>query len=227
MNTNIEIKLTDFYNDHTLNIFSDASMGKYNGKGIGCYGVAAVTKDNIIETCYRIVSEATSNESEIKGVRKAISLANKYKNNFKNINIFCDSLYSIYGLINYIYKWKYNPDDHMLYTSSGQVAANQSVFIEAHQMLMDLCSSPVSIHIYHQSGHVDSSFKNIKEATDSFCKFNNFWGKVDYNFIRYISTYNNYVDNTSRSYLRSSDFAPYRMDPVEFYATGKIKKFLQ
>ena len=96
------IKLYDFYNFDTLNIFCDASItGKY-GNQTGCYGVVAVYLDNIVDECYKLVSNTTSNQSELKGLRAAISMANKYKNNYKNINIFCDSQVSILGLRDYI-----------------------------------------------------------------------------------------------------------------------------
>ena len=127
MNTTMKFNYKDFCKNDVLNIFSDASMAKYKGKGIGCYAVIAVVKNDIIDSCYRIVSDTTSNESEIKGVRMAISIANKYKYQFKTINIFSDSLYSINGLMNYIYKWKYKPRNNLLYTKDNEQTIEQIV----------------------------------------------------------------------------------------------------
>ena len=220
------ITLSQFYNDDTLNIFCDASIvGKYDNF-TGCYGVIAVVKDNIIDTCYRIASNTTNNNSEIKGLRAAISMANKWKNNFKFINIFSDSQISIFGLRDYIYRWKYNPRDGKLYGSAKTPIANQNIFIECHYMMKELESiTSTEIKIYHQSGHVGNSYNAIKEAALVFAKSNGFPGKIDLNLIRYISTFNNYVDQTSRSLLRNSNTKIEYSDPIYFVAKGKINKF--
>ena len=48
-------------------------------------------------------------------------------------------------------------------------------------------------------------------------------GKVDYNTIRYISLYNNYVDSKSRSIInRTNIFENVYYDPVSFYATSNL-----
>ena len=220
------INLSQFYNEDTLNIFCDASIvGKYENYR-GCYGVVAVVKDDIIDSCYRIASNTTNNNSEIKGLRAAISMANKWKNNFKFINIFSDSQISVFGLRDYIYKWKYNPRDGKLYGSSKTPIANQEIFIECHYMMMELESlNNVCINIFHQSGHVGNSYNMLKEASLIFSRANNIQGIIDLNFIRYISTYNNYVDHASRSLLRRSDSKIEYCDPIYFKAKGKINRF--
>ena len=223
---NTGINLSQFYNKDTLNIFCDASIFGRTGNFTGCYGVIAVVKDDIIDTCYRLVSNTTNNNSEVKGLRAAISMANKWKNQFKYINIFSDSQISINGLKDYIYRWKFNPKDNKLYTSSGTPAANQSVFIECHYMMLELESIANSIiRIFHQSGHVDNAYNSIKQAAVVFSKANNIAGNIDLNFIRYISTYNNYVDQTSRSLLRRSNRSLEYCDPICFEAKGRINRF--
>lgn len=209
-----------FYNNNVLNIFCDASISKTTG----CYGVAAVCMDNIIDTNYRIVSNTTNNNSELKGLRSAISMANKYKYNFQTINIFSDSQISIFGLRDYIYKWKFNPKDGLLYGSSKNPIINQSIFIEAYYMLKEL--NEFNINIYHQAGHVDNTVESLNKAYNVFLRSNGF--AVDLNTIRYISTYNNFVDMSSRDILKSKEI---RMkckrkvnfcDPISFKASGNI-----
>ena len=181
MNNYCGVQLSQFYNKNTLNIFSDASIHGKKGNQTGCYAVVAVVKDDIIDSTYRLVSNTTSNNSEIKGVRGALNIALKYSNQFQFINIFSDSLVSINGLKSYIYNWKYNKLDNLL-----------SV----------LEQSPCIINLWHQSGHINNDYSDIQKASESFKKNNNINGKIDFNFIRYISLWNNYVDQTSRSLLK-------------------------
>ena len=202
MNNYCGVQLSQFYNINTLNIFSDASIHGKKGNQTGCYAVVAVVKDDIIDSTYRLVSNTTSNNSEIKGIRGALNIALKYSNQFQFINIFSDSLVSINGLKSYIYNWKYNKLDNLLYTSTNKPAANQEIFIEAHRMLSTLEQSPCIINLWHQSGHINNDYSDIQKASESFKKNNNINGKIDFNFIRYISLWNNYVDQTSRSLLK-------------------------
>lgn len=214
------MQLSQIYNSRTLNIFSDASMIK----DYGCYSVIAVCKDSIIDSYCHPVSNTTVNNSEIKGIRAALTLALRWQNAFDFINIFSDSLISVMGLKEYIYRWKYNPNDQLLYTSMNRPASNQFIFIECYQMLMELCKRQnCMVRIFHQNGHVNNGYGELIKAMNTFIKTNSINGKVDLNLIRYISTYNNYVDNFSRSTLRKTDRTKSYIDPVEFYARQKIR----
>lgn len=209
------ILISQFCNDDTLNIFCDASIIGKPGNKTGCYGVVGVVKDRIIDSTYRLVSYTTSNNSEIKGLRAALDMAHKYKDQFQFINIFSDSQVSVYGLKDYIYRWKLK--DGILYTTMNNPVASQEVFIEAHHMLVELEQAPAIINIFHQSGHIDNGYSSLHKAADNFKKFNNIKGKIDINFIRYISSWNNYVDNTSRSLLRRNrNNEQEYIDPVHF-----------
>ena len=223
-NDNYGTLLTHFYNKNTLNIFSDASMLEQRGKQTGCYAAVAVVMDDQVDCTYRLVSNSTSNNSEIKGVRAAIDIAAKYKDTYQFINILCDNLIAINGLREYIYKWKYSKVKDVMITSSGRIAANQEVFIEAHRMLKELEEAPCIIRLWHQTGHVTTGFESVNAAADSFRKMNKLAGKIDTNLIRYLSTWNNYVDQTSRSLLkRNIRNNMIYMDPLIFYCpNGKL-----
>ena len=218
----MDINIGMFYNDNTLNIFSDASIIGNADNFTGCYGAVAVVGDDIIDQTYRLVSNTTNNNSEIKGIRGALFLAHKYRNTYKNINIFSDSLISINGLRSYIYNWKIKNGE--LYSiSTGRKIANQNIFIECHNLLKELENAPCIITLYHQSGHVDSSYRAIVSACKSFNYNNNIRGKIDLNFIRYISTWNNHVDSNSRSMLkRNRNNKNIYTDPIEFTANYNI-----
>lgn len=220
------VDLKDFYNKYTLNIFSDASI---LGKGktcTGCYGVVCVFEDTLVDSCYHIVSHTTNNDSELKGIRTALSFANKYKDQFKYINIFSDSKISIDGLRYYIYNWKYNSKNGLLYTSTGKPAANQSLFIECNQLLNLLGEYPYCvIKLFHQNGHVGNTYNELKRSANTFASSNNIY-QVDLNLMRYISTYNNIVDITSRKILRSKGICEDYVDPLSFGTNEKIHRII-
>jgi ribonuclease HI len=205
------IQISQFHNDNTLNIFSDASIIGKHGNFTGCYGVVAVLKDDIIDQRYRLVSYTTNNDSEIKGIRAALDLAMKYKDRYPFINIFSDSQISINGLKNYIYGWRINPQDGMLYTKMKKKVSNQAIFIEDYRILKELEASPCIIQLYHQPAHVDNGYNALLKAADAFRKANLIRGNIDLNFMRYISTWNNHVDSNSRSMLRRN-----RKNEIEF-----------
>ena len=213
------ITLSQFYNDDTLNIFSDASMmtDKSTNISYGCYGAVCVIKDTIIDMQYFVRSNTTVNECEISGIKLALAFADKYKYQFKFINIFSDSLISVKGLKEYIYNWKLDKKTNQLISSTGSVVANQNIFIEAYEMYVNLLFFNPNIRIWHQSGHIDDRTKSITSAAIKFGQFNKFNGSIDLNFIKYISNYNNFIDRTTREYLYKYDRSMCSSFPILFY----------
>ena len=215
-------QLSNIKNPFTLNLFSDASMRKTNdGTMSGCYGAIAVVDDTIIDSLYRINSSTTVNACEIRGIRNSLRLANKYCKEFSYINIFCDSQVSLLGLRDYFHNWKFDPNSMQLIGTMKQPIANQSVFIECYKLLSILQLTNV-VTLYHQSGHVKNGYKAILEAANVFKRSNKIpdTTKIDLNLIRYISTYNNFVDNQTRSILyRTNIYDNEYNDPVSFYWT--------
>ncbi len=217
-----------FKNEDTLNIFSDASMRtvkKSTHTLASCYGAVAVHKDQIIDEMFRIQSISTVPAAEIRGIRCSLALALKWRSKFRVINIFSDSQISVFGLRDYIYNWRYNQNTHKYYLGKhGQSneVKNQELFIECFQMLQELSRTNI-VNIFHQSGHVESGFDSIRNAADVFSKSNGIIGTVSYEIIRYISVYNNYVDNKSRSFIRTTNvFDNEYIDAIEFYPTGNL-----
>ena len=218
--------ISDFYNPYTLNIFSDASMkNTKNGKDYECYGAICVCQDRIIDHFYIPVEHESINHCEISGVRLALSFADKYKFQFKNINIFSDSLFSIKGLTEYIYTWKFDESVNSLRsTSSNKIVSQQSIFIECKNILDNIYLCNPNIKLYHQSGHVSNTEDSIIQAAEKFREFNDFYGLIDINFIAYISKYNNKIDKTTRSYLNLIDLEnECCTQPILFFPTSEIR----
>ena len=202
-------------NGYSLNIFSDASIRKRGTEYDGCYGAIAVANNQIIDEIYRISSDTTNNNSEIKGIRAAVLLAIRYQYNFSNINIFSDSQISIFGIRERFPTWKYNRDDGKLYGSTNQPIKSQEVYIEIVELIKQY---NLNITFWHQKGHVDNNYDSLVEAQHVFCASNRIRDKVDLSLIRYISYYNDIVDKKSRSILLQTD--PYKMkytNPLIFY----------
>ena len=209
--------LSMIYNENTLNLFSDASMRNTTRKDIlsSCYGSVAVSKDTIINELFRLNTNTTVPAAEIRGLRCSLSLALQYRNMFKNINIFSDSQISVFCIRDYIWNWKLT-GNYVFVNRSGEEAKNQELYIECLEMLLDL-SRTNTVNIFHQAGHVENGLSNLKNAINVFKSSNNIPGKIDYNLIRYISTYNNYVDEKSRSILRRTNiYDNTYSDPVHF-----------
>ena len=194
------------YNDYTLNLFSDVSTKPNAVKDLAaCYGAVAVCKDTIIDEMFRFNSICTVNAGEIRGIRTSLRLALKYADRFRNINIFSDSQLSIFSLRDYIYLWTYNPQRKEFYTKSGNdKVANQSLYVECYSLLMMLIER-CNVNLFHQKAHISNKPSDLRHAIKTFRQSNQIYCTIDYNFIRYISMYNNYVDEKTRSLILRTD----------------------
>jgi ribonuclease HI len=221
-----KLSLSTIYNEETLNIFSDASfipgmisdkkaLGSHHitGFGKGCYCVLAVCGDNIIEKECVISSNSTVNASELKGIRKALSIANSYKHQYKRINIFSDSLYSV----NLVKK-----NVISTYGRVDLVEANRSILLQIDYIFIELLKYPrCLVTLYHNSGHMNcKNLDNMITMSTKFQKFNNLPYKIDLNLVRYVAKYNCLVDNISREYLMCHQDVDCE-DPVEFIIPRK------
>lgn len=194
--------INNFINNYTINIFCDASIQpktKHNPTN-GCYGAIAHYNGQVIDEEYRVCTDTTNNNSEIKAIRLAVCIALKYKlSNIPLINIFSDSQISVFGIRDRIYNWKLNNRGRLIGTNRSEIA-NQEIFIEIMRMMVD--NNMYNIHIYHQKGHVNINNPNdINNASHVFCASNNVRENISEDFIKYISTWNNEVDRRSRKSL--------------------------
>lgn len=194
------IKLNDFVNDETLNIFCDASILPLgNNEFAGCYGAIAKCKDRLIDQRYFICSNTTNNNSEIKAIRTGIQIACAYKQYFRNINIFSDSEISILGIRDRIFDWYLC--DNNLYGFKYNKIASQSIYVEIVTMTLN---NDLYIGFYHQKGHVVCSYNNnLLTARQVFKASNNIRSDIDINLIKYISDNNNKIDGLTRLALRN------------------------
>ena len=216
-------KLEMIYNKETLNLFSDASMRKLNKHQrdilAGCYGSVAVCEDTIIEELYRENTFTSVPAAELRGIRCSLYLALKYRFNFRVINIFSDSLYSVQSLRDYCMDWvwcekeenyRYNKN----HTQHKRPIPNQELIYECLALINELKKTNI-VNIIHQRGHIQNQ-SDLIPAMDAMKKFNGFNGLISYNVIRYVASYNNYVDNCTRAIVHRININNEYCDPVVF-----------
>lgn len=212
---NLGIMYSDVINEHTLNIFTDASIRNRSYGYDGCYGAIAVYNNTVIDEIYRINTNTTNNNSEIKGVRAGVILALKYQHQFKTINIFSDSQISIFGIRDRLVTWEISPTGKLI-GKSGQEIQSQNIFLEIMYLMLQY---NLRVNFLHQKGHINiKNINSLYEAQHVFRASNSIRGIVDLNIIRFISRWNCIVDETSRSRLlqyRGSNIE----DPIQFYSS--------
>ena len=223
----MKIYVDDFVNENVINIFSDASMWPQMDKSmIGCYGFITMHGNQEINSAMFIDSNSTVNKCEAKGVKIAILEAIRLRNlGFRGIiNIFCDSQITILNLREWMYSWHLRNGN--LVNNSGNEVSNQSEFIEMMQLINKY--NP-NIFFYHQKGHTDTNnHKMLMKAVSCFKRsnMNDFTplNDIDINFIRYISSCNNEIDNRTRWYLRKQSNAQSMnySDPFTFVPTEEF-----
>ena len=186
--------------ENCINIFTDASIKKIGQGYIGCYGAIVMSGYNTIDQSYRIISNTTNNNSEIKAVREGILMAIKHRDLAERINLFSDSQLCIFGLRERILRWKVNIQNDVptYFGSTGQVISNQDIFSEVASLILDY---DLKINLLHQAGHIDFRNQSLLDGLHVFCSSNGIRDKVDINLIRYISNCNNCVDNMTRRHL--------------------------
>ena len=213
------ITLKEINNEHTLNIFTDASIRAIQNGYIGCYGAIAVIGYTTIDESYVVTGYTTNNNSEIKAIREGILLALKHGAG-KTINIFSDSQICILGLRERILRWKLIGNQ---FIGSMGVISNQEIFMEIAQMILQY---NLHINLFHQKGHIIFTAESLKQAQNVFRTSNGFRGVIDMNLIRYISNYNNYVDDETRKRLGRLMSCPCH-DPIRFIPTPFDKQRYQ
>jgi len=218
------MKLEYIRNNHNLNIFTDASV-KNKSRNIFdvCYGAVAVCNDDIIDEVFRINTNSTVNEGEAKGILYGLFLALKYRERFKVINIFSDSLISVNNINIGVYKW-YSIDEQLCRTNGDPVVKNSSVYLQ----ILDIISrNNLRVNIYHIKGHINpNKQKDLYKGITTFIKSNNILDRDwEFSFIKYLSKWNDYVDNKSRLILKVNNKK--YVSPIKFVPNSNTGEMIQ
>lgn len=188
-----------------LEICTDASMRTFldSGRVFTCSGAICI---NNMQERYTVTADSTNNRGELLGVYLGVKLAEeillKEPGIYSRINLYSDSQFSIFGLRDWMVKWKTTMDKNgVIYGSNGAPVKNQELFM----MIITYCvTHNLVIHFYNQKGHVNNnSSKQLANANAQFKAANGFYLKPEDIFK--ISFYNDIVDKNSRNVLDEID----------------------
>ena len=196
-----------FFNESSVNIFTDGSIYKSNttGETIGCAGAITV-QPNGIQDIYdsQILRNSTNNHCEIYSIYLGIRsiLVNDLHNKYKVINLFSDSKICILGLREWIFNWITKINSHgMMISSSGKEVANQELFSTIAQMIVQ---NNIFINLYHQKGHINvNKYKDVAIAISTFEVSNRI--RIDNSIARNISKYNDLIDVYTGQILKQNN----------------------
>jgi len=193
---------SEFINEYTLNIFTDASFTKVQGRDYTCGGAVVTINGSIVDIEYRIYNDSTSNYGELEALSLGVGLASKWRNRVNCINIFSDSQVSVFGIRDRIHNWTLGKDGK-LHGYGGTVIKNQDLFVE---MVYIITRNQLPINFYHQKGHVSvNNYDSLNNAIHVFCSSNGIREQVDINLIKFITDMNNYVDKYTRKKLHTEE----------------------
>lgn len=220
------MKLSDIKNEYTLNIFTDGSMSHNVGSKnipVGCSGAVIVDHNENTNYYTHIIENCTNNIAELMAIYLGIDMVlRNYNYTMYKINLFSDSLVSINSLKDWIYNWKQNKRG-LYINSSGKPVANQDIITRIVSLI---CNSNLAITFYHQKGHID--YRSLSKGVMTFKKTNNIKDYVDMDVIKYISSYNEFIDNRTRCELINYQIQDNTLQlPYVLLLTDEMKNKLQ
>lgn len=193
-----------FFNDDTINVFTDASVKNHGQVTESIAGALLVdNKSNHILKRVRLIP-STNNEGEIYAIFMGLSLISKHmalnKDKKYTYNLFSDSKISVYGLREWYSSWiKYSVGSDHFVSSSGDPVKNQEIFVRCMDMII---ANNMNVNIYHVRGHMKANNhiqyqKFIKDFKES-----NYLSSIPTNeLVRELIRLNDIVDNATRSAL--------------------------
>lgn len=201
------INVDAFFNDSTVNVFTDASI-KNHGQITESIAGAIIVRgtEDFKEQCYTRLLPSTNNEGEIyaiyMGILKCVEIKNICNGKYTTFNIFSDSRISVYGLREWYLAWIKNSREAFsdkLINSSGEEVKNQQLFIQCFNTILN---NGIHINLYHIRGHINiKSKKDRKKFIKDFMESNNITDIPSDNLIDALIHYNDIVDTTSRALL--------------------------
>lgn len=125
----------------------------------------------------------TNNSAELNAIHQALALAHEYIKNDKQVQILCDSMYSINCITNWANSWKANS-----WTKNGGEIKNLAIIKEAHSLFLEIKDKIIISHIKAHIGFEgneladrmsmlaitkkEESFKNLEEPFDILALLN-------------------------------------------------------
>lgn len=200
-----------FFNEQTINIFTDASL-KDHGVTVESVAGSLIVFPEINGRStgylanYTRLLGSTNNEGEIYaiylGLKTLVDDVLDPTLMSYDVNLFSDSQISIFGLREWYKNWidnakKYNSG--VLVSSSGKPVANQDIFIKIIDLII---RNNLKVKFYHVRGHMNP---NVEQEYQMFLKdfmaSNSIRQEPDRDLIFALAEFNDYVDYNSRALL--------------------------
>lgn len=182
-------------------IFTDASVDK-SLRG-ACPGAIAVDRSNggVIMESYMIQPEGTNNSGEIAAIWLGVQHAKKLLRFPKpfgeevQINLFSDSLISVKGMRDWLFKWMDLRRGNILYKGDGTAVLNQNF----HKLIFnDIIFNDIKIRFFHVRGHMTQN--SMAMMMETFNKEN----EIPISIVgdpEYIRRFNDSIDKSTRATL--------------------------
>lgn len=216
-----KIEFESIINNRTLNIFTDASISKYNGITTGCAGAEYYMGGTYLYSDTKVLFNTTNNQSELMSILLGVYGAMQNRHFVDTINLFSDSKISVYGLREWIFSWIHNSWDGVMYNSSGQVVANQGLILS---IIDTITRNRLKINIFHIRGHKNcDSAKDIDEFRRSFIKENHLPNgtTIDTILLQFLMAGNDNIDKYSRQKLYDKEY----MDLLYSHVKDNVQPF--
>lgn len=201
----MNVSYANLINDHTLNIFTDASIlqKEYNdiGMSVSSPGAQIYLGDQLKDTIIQVLPDCTNNEGEITAIQLGLYLAVRWRAmlpQVDNINLFSDSKISLLGLRDWSFSWVKQEKQGIIYGSGGPVK-NQLHFIDAIHYII---ANDLRINLYHVRGHMKAiNFTNVVKFRNTFRKENHLSYIPDDHIVNFLIKGNNSIDDATRKQL--------------------------
>lgn len=194
------IRYHEVFNKDTLNIFTDASTKTIKGETLGLPGYVAVVGDEVISQKVIVLRSSTNNQSEIYAIKMAVEFALQHRDKVKVINIFSDSMISIYSLREWVFKWVNNIQNDNFMNSSNKEVSHQSIIMSIIRTILE---NNLKINLYHNRGHFNpNNKKEVAEFVSKFKEINMLKDDISTSIAIHIMKYNDMIDNASRDFIK-------------------------
>ena len=180
-------------NNHSVAIFTDASLKTIDGVTSVCPGYAIYLNGVLVEQNFHILHNATVNQGELYAIMMGVYASIRYRN-IGQLRLFSDSQTSIFAIRDRIFKWINNvqESDGLLRGTDGQVILNQDRIMDIIYLVI---MQSLPIEFYHLKGHINPNDVNdMKKQREVFARSNGIADAIDNELLRWISQCNDYID---------------------------------
>lgn len=203
------ITMNTFTDSRVLNIFTDASIYKNGDEFISSHGFYSPTTN---ESHVEVVRSSSNNRGELMGIRDALMYGLTKRNEYLQVNIWSDSLYSVKSICEWFPAWYLHSKDGVLRNSNDQPIQNQDLL----KVIVDLIlTNNFRVNLIHQRGHINEKV-SIKDAIYSFKIANKM--TIDSEAMKNAAICNQIIDEMTRNQFMISNVLeiPVYTNPMGF-----------